>query len=146
MIDVTDKGLLKFIPNYPINLIAPANMDEADFAKFSTDLGFAMKVLKHQEEKSIADIILDSGHRKVDRSTAVFLNKVSNLGLVFDDKEGDVDMCKGMEEYRKETEVRGAIKAYQLDGKSDEDIIAKVMKLFDVSREYVLNLLSPKAV
>ena len=146
MIDVKDKGLLKFIPNYPINLIAPANMQDADFAKFSTDLGLAMKVLKHQKEKSIADIILDTGHRKVDRNTAVFLNNVSNLGLVFKETEGDVDMCAGMEEYSKEKEVSGAIKAYKLDGKSDEDIIAKVMKLFDVSREYVQNLLTPKAV
>lgn len=44
MLNVKDKDLLRFIPNYPINLIAPANMTDSDFDKFSTKLGLAMKV------------------------------------------------------------------------------------------------------
>ena len=37
--------------------------------------------------------------------------------------------------------VSGAIDAYRLDGASDEEIITKVMKLYNVSREYVEGLL-----
>ena len=40
--------------------------------------------------------------------------------------------------------VSGAIEAYRLDGASDEDIITKVMKLYNVTKEYVIALLSPK--
>lgn len=145
MIDVKDKGLLKFIPNYPINLIAPANMVDTDFAKFSTDLGFAMNVLKHQNDA--ADKILEeTNHKRIDRNTAVFLNTVAKLGLEIEDKEEEIDMCVAMENRMKKEKVMGAIEVLRVDGKSDEDIIAKVMKLFDVSREYVQNLLAPKAV
>lgn len=146
MINIKSKSLLRFIPNYPINLISPANMEESDFEKFSTDLGLAMKVLKHQKERDISDIILDTGHRKVDRNTAVFLNNVANLGLDYSEESGDANMlCEGMEKYTKEKEVTGAIKVLKADGNPDEYIISKVMQLFDVTREYVTDLLTPKA-
>ena len=55
-------------------------------------------------------------------------------------------MCKAMEKNNLKREVTGAIKAYRHDGASDEDIITKVMSLFNVSREYVLALLVPQQV
>ena len=53
-------------------------------------------------------------------------------------------MCKAMEKRDQRKEVTGAIKAYRLDGASDETIITKVTSLFNVTREYVLTLLAPK--
>ena len=99
MMDVEDKRLLRAIPNYWINLIAPARIDDADFEKFRTDLGLAMKVLKYQDKGTVRQVIRDLGHRKVGRSTAEFLNVQAKLGLVFEEpaEEGEVDMCKGME-------------------------------------------------
>ncbi|MBR6025222.1 MAG: transposase [Firmicutes bacterium] len=99
MMDVEDKRLLRAIPNYWINLIAPARIDDADFEKFRTDLGLAMKVLKYQDKGTVRQVIWDLGHRKVGRSTAEFLNVQAKLGLVFEEpaEEGEVDMCKGME-------------------------------------------------
>ena len=143
MLSVKDKSLLKFIPNYPINLIAPANMTDSDFGKFNTDLGFAMNVLKHQKSGAV-EVIEATNHRMIDRDTAVFLNRVANLELEFDEKEDQIDMCKAMEDYKIKSEVNGAIKAYRLDGVSDKDIVAKVTKLFNVTKEYVLALLAPQ--
>ncbi len=92
MLDVKDKGLLKFVPNYPINLIAPTNIGDTDFGKFGTDLGLAMKVLKYQKDGAV-EVIEETNHRMIDRKTAVFLNRVANLGLEFEEKEDAVDMC-----------------------------------------------------
>ena len=66
------------------------------------------------------------------------------LNLELEEEPGGVDMCKAMEKRDQRKEVTEAIKAYRLDGASDEDIIAKVMKLYNVTREYVLALLAPK--
>ena len=55
-------------------------------------------------------------------------------------------MCKAQEKNNLRREVAGAIKAFKLDGASDETIITKVMSLFNVTREYVLALLTPKQV
>ena len=116
--------LLKFVPNYPINLIAPAYIKDNDFDKFGTDLGLAMKVLKYQKAGAV-EVIKETDHRKVDRNTAVFLNRVANLGLEFDEKEVSIDMCKAMEDYKIKSEVNGAIKGMRIAGMSDNDILTK---------------------
>ena len=98
MLSVKDKRLLHAIPNYWINLIAPARIEDPDFEKFNTDLGIALKVLKYQN-KGADQLILDLGGRKVGRATAEFLNIQAKLGLTFEEpkEEGEIDMCKAME-------------------------------------------------
>jgi len=143
MLDVKDKTLLRFIPNYPINLIAPANMSDSDFEKFNTKLGLAMKVLKYQKAGAV-EVIEATNHEMIDRETAVFLNRVAKLDLVFDEKGDQVDMCKAMEDNNRMREVTGAIKGMRIAGMADDDILTKVMEAFHVTKEYVLALLAPK--
>ena len=143
MLAIPDENMKRFIPNYWINLISPADMDEDEFKKFHTELGYAMKLLKHQSEDA-DELIIREGHRKVSSETAYFLNAAMKLNLEFEVEPGGVDMCKAQEKNNLKREVTGAIKAYRLDGTSDEDIVTKVMKLYNVTKEYVLALLAPK--
>ena len=140
-----NKDLLKFVPNYPINLIAPANIKDDDFEKFRTDLGLAMKVLKHQDDDA-DKVIGETNHRKIDRNTAVFLNRVAKLELDFDEKGDDVDMCLAMENRMKREKITGVIEYMKDEGISDSDIIRKIMERYHVTKEYVLAILSPKTV
>lgn len=143
MLTIPSEEMKRFIPNYWINLISPADMEEDEFKKFHTELGFAMKLLKHQSEDA-DEVIRLEGHKKISMETACFLKAAMKLDFEFENEPGGVDMCKAMEKRYQEKEVTGAIKAYRLDGASDEDIIAKVMKIYNVTREYVLALLTPK--
>lgn len=140
MLDIKNEALKRYIPNYWINLISPADMNDGEFDKFHTGLGFAMQVIKHQSKDADA-VIMATNHRKIDRETAEFLNRAVNLKLVYEEEKGGVDMCKALERRYQEKEVAGAIKMLRSDGVSDEDIVAKVIKLFGVTREYVLALL-----
>ncbi len=45
-----------------------------------------MKVLKYQKSGAV-EVLKGTEHRKIDRNTAVFLNRVAKLGLEFDEKE-----------------------------------------------------------
>lgn len=143
MLDVKDKDLLKFIPSYPINLIAPAYMTDSDFDRFGTSLGLAMKVLKYQKDGAI-EVIESTNHERIDRDTAVFLNRVANPGLEFDEKEDSVDMCKAMEENNKKMKIIGMIEYMTDEGKTEKDIIEKTIEKFNVTKEYVLALLTQK--
>ena len=143
MLDVQNKDLLKFVPNYPINLIAPAYIKDNDFNKFGTDLGLAMKVLKYQKAGAV-EVIEETNHRKIDRNTAVFLNNVANLGLEFDEKEAMIDMCKAMDDNNRKMKISGAIMGMRMAGMSDNDIINKIIETFHVTKEYVLALLAPQ--
>ena len=143
MLNIPDEAMKRFIPNYWINLISPADMDEDDFEKFHTELGYAMKLLKHQSEDA-DELIIREGHRKVSSETAYFLNAAMKLKLELEVESGGVDMCKAMEKRDQKNEVTGAIKGMQLMGASEKDIINKVTEAFHVTREYVLALLTPK--
>ena len=53
-------------------------------------------------------------------------------------------MCNSFQRRYKEEKVKGAIDAYRDAGFSDEEIIERVTRRLDVSREYVLALLAQK--
>ena len=144
MLKVPDERMLRVIPNYSINLIAPARIDDEDFGKFNTDLGLAMKVIKYQKTSAV-EIIQQTNHRKIDRGTAEFLNRVVNLNLVYQepDPEGEVDMCKAMEDYTKKKEVLASIKTMKALGIEPEKIVEQVSQLFNTSKEYVEELMAP---
>ena len=144
MLDVKDDTLLRFIPNYPINLIEPAKMSDSDFEKFNTELGLAMKVLKYQKAGAVK-VIKATNHEMIERETAVILDRVAKLDLEFDEKEDQVDMCKAMEDNNRKMEVTGAIKGMRRLGASEDSIITDVMEMYSVTREYVLAILKEQA-
>ena len=145
LLDIKDETLKKFIPNYWINLISPADMDEEEFTKFHTELGEAMRILKHQKEDA-DKVILATNHKKFSPETAYFLNRVAKLGLKFVEKTGGIDMCQSIERRMEKERISGAITVMKLMGASESDIISKVMEAFNVTKEYVLALLSPQTV
>lgn len=145
MLDVRDQRLYRFLSDYKLNLISPADMEDAEFEKFHTFLGLAMKVIKHQSDDA-DQVIMATGHQMIDRETAEFLNRAVNLKLEYDEESGGVDMCKAMERRYQEKEVTGAIKIMRTMGMSDNDIVKNIIETFHVTKEYVLALLAPKQV
>lgn len=143
MLDIKDDRLLPFLNDYRINLISPADMSDDEFEKFHTDLGLAMKVIKHQKEDADR-IIQETNHQKIDRDTAFFLNRAVNLGLEFEEKAGEIDMCLAMEKKQQRDEINGVIKFLRMSGSDDNDIIKKITESFNVTREYVLSLMAPQ--
>ena len=141
MLDIRDKRLIPFLNNYKLNLISPADMEEDEFEKFRTELGYVMKLIKHQSEDA-DELIIREGHRKISAETAHFLNAAMKLNLEYEVEPGGVDMCKAMEKRDQRKEVAGAIRMLRADGASDETIITKVTNLFNVTKEYVLALLA----
>ncbi len=145
MMTIPNEAMKKFIPNYWINLISPADMDDDEFGKFRTHFGLAMKVIKHQSDDA-DQVIMATGHQKIDRETAEFLNKVVNLKLEYEEGSGGVDMCLAMEKKEKKDKITGMIQGMQLMGASENDIINRIIETYNVTREYVLALLTPQKV
>lgn len=141
MLDIKNEALKKFIPNYWINLISPADMDEDEFKKFHTELSYAMRLIKHQ--KYDADkIIAEEGHKMISAETAHFLKSAMKLDLEFEEKDGGVDMCEALERRYKLEKILAVIDYMKDEGKSENDIITKIVEKFNVTKEYVLALLT----
>ena len=124
MLSVPDPRLYRAIPNYFVNLIAPARIDDADFGKFNSELGIALKLLKYQD-KGIDQAIRDLNHRKIGRATAEFVNAQAGLNLVFEEpqEEGEIDMCKAMETLIREERADAAREATENMNKAMETLI-----------------------
>ena len=145
MLDFKNDAIKSFVPDYKLNLISPVDMDDEEFTKFSTDLGFAMEVIKHQS--SDADEVIErTNHRKIDRDTAVFLNTAARLHLEYEEKSGGIDMCKALDNRMQKEKIISVMDYMRDEGKTEADIVDKIIERFHVTRDYVLALLAPQKV
>lgn len=53
-------------------------------------------------------------------------------------------MCLAMEKKEQRDKITGAIEILQEDGIPNDDIIQKIIKKYNVTKEYVVSLLTPQ--
>ena len=63
------------------------------------------------------------------------------LNLEFEVEQEGVDMCKAMERKEKKDNITGAIRIMRKLGANNDDIIKTVTETFNVTKEYVLDLI-----
>ena len=109
MFDDTEAQLLSFVPDYRINLLAPNRIPKEDFDKFRTDVGPLLEYIKNQKDKEKLDEIMhENDHfRSVDSETASLINTITGSRLKFGTREEKVDMCKAIDDMRKESREEG---------------------------------------
>ena len=145
MLEFKDKSLKAFVPDYKLNIISAADLDDSEFDKFHTEVGFALKALKHQD-KDIDSVIEEQKHKKVSPETAFFLKAAANLDLDLEVENGGIDMCKSLERRSQKDKVIASIETYREVGTPEDDIIKRIMERFNVTKDYVLALLTPQPV
>ena len=115
MYNDVDSALLNLAPDYHLNLIVPARMGDGDFERFRTGLGSVLKYVKHSgnRDELRRSVLGDGRFRSVDRESAALINAVtgSNLDVGAFDEEGKVDMCKAIDDMRKEAFDEGRLDA-----------------------------------
>ena len=106
-----DEHILQFVDNYHIHLIAPADIVDADFVKFHTELSLALKYMKYSKNKEkLGEIVqTDSAYRNVSRKTANLVNIVTSSNLRYAEGKESVDMCQAIEDMKKESVEKGVL-------------------------------------
>ena len=91
-----DSELMRLVPNYKLNLVVPAEVDDEDFDRFVTHLGKALKYIKHSRRREDLERMIreDEAYRRLDRDSAELVNTVTGSGLVIPQGEEKVDMCQ----------------------------------------------------
>lgn len=104
-----DEDILRFVDNYHLHLIAPAEIEDEDFAKFHTELSLALKYVKYSKDKKKLRAMVneDTAFRSVSRKTADMVNVVTNSDLHYDNGEERVDMCEAIEGIRNDAKAEG---------------------------------------
>ena len=142
--DIMEEGSREYLVNdYDLCLISAPDLSEEDFGKFATELGDVMKFVKHQKE-DVDKLIEQTNHRIYSPEAAAFVKEAANMDLDFVVRDGGVDMCEALERRDKKKEVTGAINGMRIAGMSENDIINKIMEAYNVTKGYVVALLSPQ--
>ena len=114
-------------------------MDNGNFAKFSASLGFALKVVKHQNDDKITEVI---GEREsTDSDTASFITAYTHFEFMYEKNSREVNIMNGLERREQKMMVLSAIKTLKIKGDSDEYIVDFVAENFQVSPDYVRKLM-----
>ena len=99
MLQVPDKELLRYVPDYRLNLIVPEEIE--DFDKFSMELGLVLQYCSCADDKEKMRQLMKSKEEDgfyLDRESVEVLNECVNAGIKIPEVKGEkVDMCKAVE-------------------------------------------------
>ena len=78
-------------------------------SKFRMDVGPLLEYIKNQKDKEKLDEIMHENDRfrSVDSETASLINTITGSRLKFDTREEKIDMCKAIDDMRKESREEG---------------------------------------
>jgi hypothetical protein len=109
MLSVDNPEILSLVPDYRINLIAPAEMSNEEIDKFKTNLREVMLFIKYSKDKNKLNELLtgDEKFKSMDRNAAEVINTVTGSGLKLKDKEDTIDMCKAIEDMMNDSRSAG---------------------------------------
>lgn len=94
--------VLRFVPDYQINLIVPAEIK--DYGKFHTEIEPVLEFIRNSRDlEKLRELLNEKPvYREMDRESAVLLNAVAGLRLNLKKEKGVLNMCKAWEDYAKD--------------------------------------------
>ena len=109
MLCVRDEGILRYVPDYRIHLLAPSELADNEYRRFRTSLGQVLEFIRLSGDKEKLDVLVhsDRRYRSLDRESANLINVVTRSKLTIDEQEEEIDMCKAIDDMRKESEANG---------------------------------------
>ena len=107
MFCVKDEHILKYIPNYKINLIEPVKVSDNEYEKFKTDLGSVLQFIKHQSDEDGNWIKGKQRFKSVEREAVELINMITGANIADNEKEEVVDVCRAWENSLKKAKDEG---------------------------------------
>ena len=160
MLSVQEEEILRLVPDYAINLIAPSAMSEEEINLFQTSLREVMLYIKYSKDKKKLAMLVenDEKFKTVDRKAAEVMNTMTDSELNIREEEESVDMCEAIKEMRADSEQIGLQKGEQIGLQKGEQIglqkgeqiglqkgqldsIEKIMKALKISAERAMEIL-----
>ena len=110
MLGECDRGLLSHVPDYRMNLVSPASMEEGDFRRFETELGLVLGYIRYSGDKrGLVDYVRgEARFRSVGAQSVELINALTDSRLEVPRGEERVDMCKAIEDMREDARNEGA--------------------------------------
>ena len=98
-----DARILALVPDYKINLVAPASIKDSDFGKFRTSLKEVLSFIKYsQDADRLGEVVeADEGFRHLGRTEVDVLNACVGANLEMEKGEEVINVCLALEEMKR---------------------------------------------
>lgn len=99
-----DARVLALVPNYRINLLAPASIEDYDFEKFQSSLKEVLLFIKYARDKDELKKVLDADEsfRHLGRNEVAVLNACVGAKIKVNESEEAIDVCLAIEQMNEE--------------------------------------------
>ena len=142
-LEVEDKEILDFVPDYMLNLIVPDEIK--DFSKFTTELKTVLEFVGVSDNQNELRKFCEASY-----DAEISLEAANLLNVCFDarietgnSKGGQIKMCKGLEDWVNESRAEGRaegrakeLTSLVIDGLLDKEVAAQRLNMsleeFDV--------------
>lgn len=138
-----DKEILQYLPDYKVNLIAPAGMTEEEIEEFQSSLKEVMLYIKYSKDKQKLRELTrkNKNFRRMERQAAEVISVTTNSRLKFQEGQEMVDVCAAIEEMKMDSRlegiiegrIEGFIEAYRETDFSLRDTVQRVAEKFNLS-------------
>ena len=136
MLAIKDDSILKYVPDYKLNLISPKEIDDKDFEKFETKLAEVLQFVKYSKnKKELKDRIdNDPNFQHLERRDVELINEVTGSRIKIPEGAKEVNMCVAIREIEKDAEDKRSI-----------DLIKNLMESMKMTAEQAMNALKISA-
>ena len=114
MFDKQDERVLAIVPDYKINLLAPALINDKDFKKFHSSLKDVLLFIKYSEDKDVLINILNANEsfHHLGRKEVDVLNACVGAKIEVKKDEEAVDVCLAIQQMKEEAAQEAYKKGY----------------------------------
>ena len=126
-----DARILALVPDYKINLIAPASIKDSDFDKFQTSLKEVLSFIKYsQDADRLGEVVeADEGFRHLGRAEVDVLNACVGANLEMEKGEEVINVCLALEEMKRRAAEKAVEEERIAAGKAvEENRISTLLK------------------
>lgn len=111
MFNESDSRVLALVPDYKINLIAPASIEDSDFEKFSSTLREVLSFIKYSGNAKKLEETINSNDkfRHLGRTEVDVLNACISANLIMKQDEEVLDVCRAIQTIASDAEKKGRI-------------------------------------
>ena len=107
-----DARVLALVPDYKVNLIAPASIKDEDFGKFQSSLKEVLSFIKYARDKDELKKVLDANKsfRHLGREEVDVLNACVGAKITVKEGEEAIDVCLAIQQMNEEAAQKAAQK------------------------------------
>ena len=155
MLAIDNPEILAFVPDYKINLIAPALITKDEMMKLTTSLREVLLFIKYSKDKNQLQDLLTNNKRfqNIDRKAVQVINTVTHSNLKTRENEDGETMCIALDQIQAEFKEEGRMEGRKegiIEGKAAERIALAVRMLkageYSLSQIAGITLLSEEEI